>query len=150
MSGMIPKRFLMIFIIFLLIFTSVQVALGDTIDYNESKKMNTGVNENFSDCIIIIFGKCNDVTGPLLWRFGLYCNFLKKDFSINAKYEEGDNINLIIRGGGSFKFLWGKEDINIQLNGATGILFWGGKSIIVESPLIIARCQVEDAYLTYL
>lgn len=149
MSGTIPKRFLMIFTVFLLIFTSVQVAHGDTIDYKKSKKINTGITENFSDCIMIIFGKCNDVTGPLLWKFGLYCNFLKKDFTINAKNEEGDNINLMIRGGGSFKFLWGKEDINIQLKGATGILFWGGKSIIVESPLIIARCQVENAYLQY-
>ncbi len=149
MNSTIKKRFLIIGTIFLLILSTIQVVLGNNLDTNEPKIINAENNESFNDCIIIIFGKCNDVTGPFLWKFGLYCNFFKKDFTIDAKGEIDETINIIIRGGGNFKFLWGKENINIKLNGATGILFWGGKSIIVESNHIIARCQADNAYLTY-
>ena len=149
MSGINLRRFSITLTVFLLIINSIQVVVGINTDNKESKIINAGFTDNFPDCIIIVFGKCNDVTGPILWKFGLYCNFFKKDFTINAKGEESETINIMIRGGGSFKFLWGKETINIQLKGATGILFWGAKSIIVESPHIIARCQAENVYLTY-
>ena len=149
MSGTVPRRLLLIVTTFLLISSSIQIVLGNNIETIYSNRINSNENENFNDCIILIFGKCNEVTGPLLWRFGLYCTFFKKDFTINADGEFGEVIHVIIRGGGSFKFLWGKENINIQLKGATGILYWGVKSIIVNNTYIIARCQAENAYLTY-
>lgn len=149
MSSAVKKRFLIICTILILLLSSIQVVLGENIVSNEPKKETTEINESFTDCIILIFGKCNDVSGPILWRLGLYCNFIRKDFTINANGEIDENINVIIRGGGSFKFLWGKENIDIRLNRATGILFWGGKSIIVENNFIIARCQADNAFLTY-
>jgi hypothetical protein len=149
MSGIVKNRILMIGAILLLLLSSIQVVLGENIDTIEPKIITTENNERFNDCIILIFGKCNDVSGPLLWKLGLYCNFIRKDFTINANGEIDENINIIIRGGGSFKFLWGKENIKINLNRATGILFWGGKSVIVESNHIIARCQADSAYLVY-
>ncbi len=149
MSGTINKRFLIIGTIFLLLLSTIQVVLGNNIYTNEPKILNSENNESFNDCIILIFGKCNDVKGPLLWKLGFYFNFFKKDFTINANGDIDETINIIIRGGGSFKFLWGKENININLNSATGILFWGGKSIFIENNFIIARCQADNAYIIY-
>jgi len=149
MSGVITKKFSIITTIFLLISFSMQIVLGNNVGSNEPITTEAVNPEIYNDCIIIIFGKCNEVTGPLLWRFGLYLNFFKKDFTINAKGEFDETINIMIRGGGNFKFIWGKEIINIELKGATGILFWGGKSIIVENTHIIVRCQAEIAYLNY-
>jgi hypothetical protein len=149
MSGTFRKGIFIIGAIFLLLLSSIQIVLGNNIDPNEPQTINFQNNEYFNDCIILIFGTCNDVKGPLLWRLGLYCNFFKKDFTINANGEIDENINLMVRGGGSFKFLWGKEDINIHLNGATGILFWGVKSILLDTNHIIARCQVKHLNLYY-
>ena len=150
MSGLIKKRLLTICTFIILFLSTIQIALGENIDNTQPKINKTEINETFDDCIILIFGACNEVQGPVLWRLGLFCNFIKKNFVINAKGEIDENVNLIIRGGGSFKFLWGKENIFIRLNGATGILFWGGKSIILDTNHIIARCQADSAYLTYL
>jgi len=149
MSSKIKKRFLTIGTFILLLLSTIQIVLGENIDDNQPKIIKTEINETYNDCVIIIFGTCNDVQGPVLWRLGLYCNFFKKNFVINANGDIDENVNLIIRGGGSFKFLWGKENIFIRLNGATGILFWGGKSIIVDTNHIIARCQADSAYLSY-
>ena len=149
MSGTLKKRFLITGTIFLLLLSSIQVVLGNNLDSNEHKVIKTEISESFNDCIIVIFGTCNNVIGPLLWKFGLYCNIFKKDFTINANGAIDETINIMIRGGGDFKFLWGKEIINIRLIGATGILFWGENSIIVDSNHIIARCQADIAYLTY-
>ena len=148
MSGIIIRRFLIFGAILLLVFSSLQAAFGNYIDSNKTKIANASSNDHYSNCVIIIFGKCNEVIGPLLWKFGFYCNFFKKDFTVNAKGEFGETMNLIVRGGDNFKFLWGKENINIELKGATGILFWGGKSIIMDNTLIIARCKAKNVYLT--
>jgi hypothetical protein len=149
MSGTIKKKILILGTILILFLSSIQIVLGDNIDSNQPEIINSEDYVRFNDCIILIFGTCNDVKGPLLWKLGLYCNFLKKDFTINAEGEIDESVNLMIRGGGSFRFLWGKENINIRLNRASGIIFWGGKSIIVESNHIIARCKAESAYLSY-
>ncbi|KYK30298.1 MAG: hypothetical protein AYK22_04130 [Thermoplasmatales archaeon SG8-52-3] len=149
MSVTIKNRSLITATIILLLLSTIQIVIGDNVSNKEAEIINAENNDSFNDCIILIFGKCNDVTGPILWKFGLYCNFFKKDFTINANGEIDETINLIIRGGGGFKFMWGKENIKINLNGATGILFWGGKSLLVENNFIIARCQADNAYLIY-
>jgi len=149
MSGTIKKRFFIFCSILLILLSTIQTVIGSNIDEHQIKTLNSENNDSFNDCVILIFGTCNDVRGPLLWKLGLYCNFLKKDFLINANGEIDESINLIIRGGGSFKFLWGKENISIRLNGATGIIFWGAKSIILDDNHIIARCQADNAYLIY-
>jgi hypothetical protein len=149
LSGLIKKRFFTICTFILLLFSTIQIVLGGNIDNTEPKIIKTEINETFDDCIILIFGTCNEVQGPVLWRLGLYCNLIKKNFVINAKGEIDENVNIIIRGGGSFKFLWGKENIFIRINGATGILFWGEKSILLDTNHIIARCKADSAYLTY-
>ena len=148
MSGIVNRRLLILGAILLLVFSSMQAALGNNIHSNKTKIADTGAFEHYTNCVIIMFGKCNEVTGPLLWKLGFYCNLLKRDFTINAKGEFGETINLIIRGGDNFKFLWGKENIKIELRGATGILFWGEKSIIVDNTQIILRCKAKYVYLT--
>lgn len=148
MSGIVIKKFLIFVAILLLVLPSMQVVFGNNIDSQEVKIANAGSYEHYTNCVIIILGKCNEVSGPLLWKFGFYCNIFKRDFTINAKGEDGEIIHLIIRGSDNFKFLWGKENINIELKGATGFLFWGGKSIIMDSPHIIARCKAKSIYLT--
>jgi hypothetical protein len=149
MSGIIGKRFLTVCTFILLLISTTQIVLGENIDDNLHNMNKTEINETFDDCVILIFGTCNEVQGPVIWRLGLYCNLIKRNFVINAKGEIDENINLIIRGGGSFKFLWGKENIFIRINGANGILFWAEKSIIVDTNHIIARCKADSVYLTY-
>jgi hypothetical protein len=141
-------RFLIFVAIVLLVLSSMQATFGNNIDSNKTKIVNGTGYEHYSNSVIIIFGKCNEVTGPLLWKFGFYCNLIKKEFTINAKEEDGEIIHLIIRGHDNFKFLWRIENINVELKGATGILFWGVKSIIMDSPYIFARCKARDIYLT--
>ena len=148
MSGIVNRRLLILGAILLLVLSSMQAAIGNNIHSNKKKIADTGAFEHYTNCVIIMFGRCNEVTGPLLWRLGVYCNLLKRDFTINAKGEFGETINLIIRGSDNFKFLWGKENIRIELRGASGILFWGEKSIIVDNTLIILRCKAKNVYLT--
>ena len=148
MSEIVIRRFLIFGAILLLVLTSIQSAFGNNTDSNKVKTTNAGGTEHYTNCIIFIIGICNEVTGPLLWKFGFYCNIIKRDFTINAKGEDGERIHVLIRGEDDFKFLWGKEIINIELKGAKGILFWGGKSIIMETSPIIARLKVKVIYLT--
>jgi len=148
MSGIGIKRFLIFGAILLLVLPSIQSAFGNNIDSNEINITNTSYTEHFTNCIILILGICNEVKGPPLWKLGFYCNILKKDFTINAKGEDVENIHVLIRGSDNFKFIGGKDIINIEIKGATGLVFWGGKSLIFETTPIIARFKAKDIYLT--
>lgn len=148
MSGIGIRKFLIFGAIILLVLPSIQSAFGNNTYSNETNITNASYTEHFTNCIIFILGICNEVTGPLLWKFGFYCNIFKKDFTITAKGEDVENIHVIIRGNDIFKFVWGKEIINIEVKGATGFVFWGGKSIIFETTPLIARFKAKDIYLT--
>ena len=83
----------------------------DVIDDNEAKPLTT---EYFNNCFIFLYGQCNDVSGPALWLFGLYCPLIfEHNFGVRATGEDGERISVIILGeefGTYFRY----ENINIQ------------------------------------
>lgn len=146
------EKMLVIVAICLLIMPSIPVVISDTSnsdssDSYEYQNSGTGETDYFTNCIVIVFGKCNTVTGPLIWRFGFYCPLLKRSFWIIASGEEGESLNVIIRDD-KFATYYDYEEINIQLIGANGFLFWGGKSILFNNTIIFARCKANQAWVT--
>lgn len=147
MNGIIFRKFLIIGAICLLILPSIQVALGDNTDNEETYVSNAGETDHFTDCIVIIIGKCNTVTGPDLWKFGFYCALAEQNFEIKASGGEGETLHVLIRNS-KFATYFGYENIDIKLEQATGIIFWGGKSILMDNTYIFGRCKAQDAWVT--
>ena len=137
-------KILIIWAIVFLMLASLPVTLGRT-DEQEKEPLET---KTFTNCVIWVFGKCNTVTGPLLWKLGLYCPLLDKNFGIEANGEEGEKLNVIIRGE-EFGVYYGYENMDIDIARARGILFWGGQSLLIDEPIIFLRCRADIVYLNY-
>jgi len=149
------EKLLVIGTICLLTLLSLQVALGGTpnselSDSEENPISNTAGTSQYTDCIVIIFGKCDTVQGPQTWLFGVYCPLFKKDIVIQSKGGENESLNVIVRerGGGNFGTWYDHENLKLDLRGTTGILFWAGKSLLIEGNQIFARCKAETAFIT--
>ncbi|MDH7507476.1 MAG: hypothetical protein QHH15_06825 [Candidatus Thermoplasmatota archaeon] len=140
------KKFLIIFVVFLIILVQ-PIGLSANNNFEEKRFIIKTTTDYYSNSIILIIGKCKIVQGPLFWIFGLYIPFFKKSFLIRASGEEGEQLNVMIRGN-KFATYIDVENILIEFNKATGILFWGQKSILTNSLRIFARCKAENIWVT--
>jgi len=144
--------FLVIGAICLLVLPSIQAAMYNPsiAELNKSDKVkDTSVSDtfHFQNCIIWVVGKCKNVGGALTWIFGFYCPLFKKNLWIQASGQENEALTVFVRGGGVGTYI-DYENILIDLNGATGILYWFGKSWINKGDSIFARCKVDDCWIT--
>lgn len=105
--------------------------------------------DQFTNSAVIIIGKCNTVTTPALWLFGFKFLFNKKVI-IQANGDVGEKINALILPS-KIGFYFGHENIYIQMEGATGLFFWGEKSLLLQksSQRIVAICKAKDILVTY-
>lgn len=117
---------------------------NNTNDDYDSETRDTILYEN---CIVYIFGKCKGVHGALTWIFGIYCPLFKKNLWIQATGQEGESLNVIVTRDG-FGAYYDYENILIDLRGATGILYWFGKSWFFTGDQIFARCEVDRCWIT--
>jgi hypothetical protein len=146
------KKILAIGAIFVFVLSMIPIAVGETPEVftttpEENEPIPKG-NEHFSNCKVFVMGKCNYVEGPILWKLGFYANLFEKDFTIEAKGEEGEKLSAFVFAGQIGLFL-GYETMDIELDGATGMLFYGGKSLIFQGNRIIAFCEVQDLWINY-
>lgn len=146
------KKALIIWAICVLILTSFPLALGKSSGpesiSSEENNVSTRDSKHYSDCKIIISGRCNTVSGPLLWLFGFYCPLLERDFKVEAKGELGEKLNVIVLSPEFGTFI-SYEHIEIDIYSAKGVLYWGGKSIIFNEPRIFAYCNAADVWVYY-
>lgn len=147
MKGKYYLKKIFVFVAISMIITTVLPnGLSNRSDF-EKKQISTTLTDYFEDSIVLIIGKCKIVQGPLLWIFGLYIPIFKKSFLIRASGEEDEQLNVIVRGK-QFSAYIDNENIKVEFNKATGILFWGQKSIITNSTRIFARCKAENIWVT--
>ncbi|UCF13149.1 MAG: hypothetical protein JSW06_02550 [Thermoplasmatales archaeon] len=109
-----------------------------------------GTTDHFEDSVVVISGKCNTVEHTGLWLFG-FKFFYDRDVTIQAKNEEGERISCLIHNGiPAFVFYGFKNSIKIELKHATGLFFWGGKSLLFNNtpPRILVRCKAQDIWIT--
>jgi hypothetical protein len=146
------KKVLIVWAIFLLTLTSIPLALGEssnTESFNSNENIiSTRDSKHYTDCNILIFGRCNTVKGPLFWLFGLYYPIIERDFKIDANGELGETLNVIVLGPEFGTFI-SYENIEIDIYNAKGVLFWGGKSLILNQPLLFAHCKAADVWINY-
>lgn len=136
----------------LLLLPSIQGSMGNIPsskpdEIQEDNDTETSETHYFSNCIVWIYGKCKSVTGALTWIFGIFCPLFKKHLNIRATGQEGESLNVIVTQDGLGTYL-NQENIMIDMRGATGILYWFGKSLILEGDTIFARCKVDDCWIT--
>jgi hypothetical protein len=137
-------------IICLLAIPSVQSSNRTNIEQKEIDEVNsesTGTNENFQNSIIIVFGKCDRVEGPLVWLLGFYCPLLKRNFRIIANGGQNESLNAIVLGRGSLGAYFSRETMWIDIRGARGLLFNFDKSILVNGNNVIAICRAENIFI---
>ena len=113
----------------------------------ENKDVKAGLNEHFTDSIIMVFGKCDRVDGPLIWLLGFYCPILKRNFRIIADGGENESLNAIVIGPGSFGSYFDLQNVWIDIRGARGALYYFGKSILADGNNIIAFCKAKNIFL---
>jgi len=142
------KKIFVIWAILLIVTPAITANCSNASNFQEKKISSTTTTDYFEDSIIIIIGKCNLVTGPLAWAFGFYIPLVKKSFLIKASGEEGEQLNILVRGD-KFASYIDNENILVEFYGAKGILFWGQKSLITNSSRILVRCKAENIWVTY-
>jgi hypothetical protein len=103
----------------------------------------------FSNSMVVVVGKCNTVTATALWLFGLKV-LLNKKILIQSSGGEGEKINALVIPP-KLGVYFGHKNIMIQMEGASGLIFWGEKSILLQrsSQRIVAFCKVKDLWITY-
>jgi hypothetical protein len=106
--------------------------------------------DHFSDSMVIIMGRCETVSSPALWLFGVKV-LLNRHVYIQASGGEDEQVTALIfpsRVG----FYFGQDDMTIQLDGATGVFFRGERSwLFPSSPQrVVAVCRARDISVTYL
>ena len=136
-------KILVIGAIFLLILPSIQGAIQENGIQEQNKVEKNDIEpqttETFNNCIVLIFGSCNSVGGAVTWLLGLYIPLFKKHITIGAG---GEKLSAIVIGDG-FGVYVSIENLIIDMWGTRGVLFWGGKSLLVESKNIIGICRAE-------
>ena len=142
------NKILVIEAILLIILPTLPVGLSDNSNFEEKQIISKPTTDHFTNSIVIIIGKCDVVQGPLIWIFGLYIPFIKRSFYVRANGGQGEQLNVIIRGSQFASYL-DNENIIVEINRATGILFWGQKSILTNSTRIFARCKAENIWITH-
>jgi len=146
------KKVLIIWAICLLLLSSIPLVLGGSSDSNSISSdvniVNTSDSKHYTNCNILIFGRCNTVIGPLFWLFGLYFPLVERDFKVDANGELGETLNVIVFGPEFGTFI-SYEHIEIDIYNAKGVLFWGGKSLIFNQPLLFAHCKAVDVWINY-
>jgi hypothetical protein len=114
---------------------------------DEEKIENAGDSSYYSNSLILVFGKCDNVVGPLVWLLGFYCPLIKRNFRMFTNDERNETLSAIILGPGKFGTYLFQENINIDISGARGVLFYFKKSILVNGNNIIAFCKAENIWV---
>lgn len=146
------KIVLVLVAICLLTLPSVQGTLEDipeTIqnDSDEKEICETTDTIVYSNCVVRIAGNCKSVGGALTWVFGFFCPLFKKHLWIQATGQEGEVLNVLVTGDGVGTY-YDQENIRIEMTGASGVMYWYGKSLILEGDRIFARCKAETCWIT--
>ena len=144
-DGFIKK--IIICAVCLLLLSVTPIVVGDT-NVDENSPTNPADIDYYSDCVIWVFGKCDTVDGPLLWKLGFYCPLREKTFIIQATGKENESLNIFIRDTGMATY-FGYENVKIDIRTATGVLFWAAQSILLQGNTIFARCKAREVWVTY-
>ena len=143
----IVMKKLLICVISLLLISAIPIAIGETLDTNEDYEKNQAGTDQYSNCFIWIFGKCNTVEGPLVWKLGFFCPLKPRDFLIQASGQDNESLYVIVLDAPSGAY-FSIENIMIDVDNAKGIFFWGGKSPFLNSNIIFVICKAENAWIT--
>jgi len=148
------KKAIVILAICLLMLPSFSVALGEIPNLEENKiKEENEVEpldtDTYSNCRILVSGQCDTVLGPLVWLLGFYCPLFKRNFIIRASGGETEKLNVIVFGNGNFGTYYDLENIQLDIRSASGILFWYGKSILLEGNRIFAFCNAKTIFINH-
>lgn len=105
--------------------------------------------DHFSNSVILLVGKSNTVSSNALWVFGGKF-LLNKKVTVQITGEDDEKINALVLPP-NFGLYVGHESIVIQMEGTTGFIFWGEKSLLMQksSPRIVAICKARDLWITY-
>lgn len=153
-EGYFVKK-LLICAVCLLLLSIIPIAVGNTIDSevriinNENEKIPL-TTDHYTDCTVWVFGKCNkvEVEGNNLWKFGFYFPLKERNFIIQAKGQENESLNVLIRSN-KFGSYFGYETLKIDIEVGKGMLFWAAKSLFINGTTVFARVKAKDAWITY-
>ena len=141
------KKILVIGAVLLMILSTLPVGLSSNSNFEEKQISSKTATDHYENSVVLIIGKCNIIEGPILWIFGLYIPLIKRSFYIRASGQQGEQLNVMVRGS-QFAIYIDNENIIVDLNVAHGIFFWGQKSILTNSTRIFARCKAENIWIT--
>jgi len=147
------KKYLILGIVFILVIASIPVAVGKTASYESNfsgeKNEKYDGTYHYSNCLILLNGNCNVVSGPLVWIFDIYCPLLKRSFNILANNGENESLNVFVFGQGlQLGSFTGQEHIFIDINSARGFLHWTGKATSAPGNKITLFCRANDVLIT--
>jgi len=100
---------------------------------DETQPMNTTVDE-YGKSTVIIYGKCDEVRNlGLWWIFGLYVPIIPRRITVTAVGGEGESVSAFIAAEDDWGLYILENEVEITLQGAKGVMFWGGKARFMEN-----------------
>lgn len=119
-------------------------------EVNEKKIVKAGGTTLYTNCMVFVSGKCNSVSGPLVWILGVYCPLLKRTFTIHARGQQSEALDVFILGTKPFQVgtFFDYENIYIRITRGNGLLYWGQKSIVSKSNSLFAFCKADSVLIT--
>lgn len=99
----------------------------------ETAPVNTTVDE-YGESTVVIYGKCDEVRNlGLWWVFGLYVPIIPRRITVTAVGGQGESVSAFIAAEDDWGMYILENEIEITLQGAKGIFFWGGKARFMEN-----------------
>ena len=119
----------------------------------EENKIDKQVNSNYdyyNQATVIIFGSCDSayVVG-FSWRFGLYIPKVRRTIHIDANGVNESFSAVVLKSNEGFGMYLNNNDMHIRLTLTKGIFFYGGKSILTTSNIIIGVCNARQVTVSY-
>jgi hypothetical protein len=148
------RQLLIVTTVMILLLSSITIVVanepGIIKEISDEKETNEK-SSVYNNCLVLIFGKCKSVRGPLLWLIGLYYPILKRTFTIQTMNREDEALNVIIFGTNPLQIgtFYDYDSIYIRLTKAKGIFYWGDKSIISKSDSFFVLCRATSAFVSF-
>lgn len=107
-------------------------------------------HDYYEQATVVVFGSCNAayVLG-FSWRFGLYIPTVRRTIYLDADEENVSLTVAVIKSNQGFGVYHDYDNMHVTLRKARGVFFWGGKSLLTTSDIIVGICNARSVSISY-
>jgi hypothetical protein len=107
-------------------------------------------HDYFEQATVAVFGSCNGayVLG-FSWRCGLFIPLVRRTVYLDADEENVSLTVVVLKSNQGFGIYHDYDNMHVTLRRARGVFFWGGKSLLTTSDVIVGFCNALSVSVSY-